>query len=142
MGTATTATTSTIGISTTTPTATSTTASSSAVNALEVRSVVVSGTSWSKISFNGRFSDVPIVIVLPSSEGSDPAAVRIRMINASGFEAAVVEPPGSDGTHVDMNVTFLAALPGVRQLGGTGLLLEAGRISTKRVQAGGQCRLT
>jgi len=103
---------------------------------------VVSGTSWSKISFQAAFSDVPIVIALPSSEGSDPAAVRIRMINASGFEAAVVEPAGSDGNHVDMNVTFLAALPGVRQLGGTGLLVEAGRVSTKRVQAGGQCRLT
>lgn len=140
--TATTTTTSTMGIGTTSLTAASTSASSPAVIDLEVRSVVVSGTSWSKISFQGAFSDVPIVIVLPSSEGSDPAAVRIRGINASGFEAAVVEPAGSDGTYVDMNVTFLAALPGVRQLGGTGLLLEAGRISTKRVQAGGQCRLS
>lgn len=103
---------------------------------------MVSGASWSTFLFQGAFSDVPIVVVLPSSEGSDPAAVRLRGISASGFEAKVVEPAGNDGTHVDMNVTYLAALPGVRLLGGTGLMLEAGRISTKKVQAGGQCRLS
>lgn len=119
----------------------SSTAGGPAATSLEVRSVVVSGTSWSKFSFEGAFSDVPVVVVLPSSEGSDPAAVRIRGINASGFEAAVVEPAGNDGTHVDMNVTYLAARPGVRLLGGTGLMFEAGRISTKKVQAGAQCRL-
>lgn len=132
-------------ITTTTPaaaTTAATTASSLTGTNLEVRSVVVSGTSWSKFSFLGAFNDVPIVIVLPNTEGSDPAAVRIRGINASGFEATVVEPAGNDGTHVDMNMTFLTALPGVRRLGGTGLLLDAGRISTKKAQAGAACRLS
>jgi len=92
--------------------------------------------------FRNAFAAVPVVVVLPSSTGEDPATIRIRAVSQTGFEATIAEPYGEDGVHSDMEVTFLAVAPGIRELGSSGLWLEAGLLSTRSLQAGAQCLMT
>lgn len=104
--------------------------------------MVVSGSAWSSFQFRNGFAVVPVVVVLPSSVGDEPAAIRVRAVSQTGFEATIAEPYGEDGVHSDMEVSFIAVTPGVRELGSSGLWLEAGFLSTNRVQAGSNCLLT
>lgn len=108
---------------------------------MEVSRVVVSGSVWSSFQFHQAFVEVPVVVMLPSSTGSAPAAIRVRSVSHTGFEATIAEPYGEDGVHSDMEVTFLAVAPGIRELGSSGLWLEAGFLSTRHLQAGAKCLL-
>lgn len=104
--------------------------------------MVVSGSAWSSFQFRNAFAVVPVVVVLPSSIDSAPAAIRVRAVSQTGFEATIAEPYGDDGLHSDMEVSFLAVAPGVRELGSSGLWLEAGFLSTRSLQAGSKCLLS
>jgi len=69
-------------------------------------------TAYDTISFQQSFANSPVVFPLITNWGENPAALRIRNVTTSGFEAAVVEPPREDGPHYGLNVHYIAAEPG------------------------------
>lgn len=86
---------------------------------------------FTDVFFTQVFDVAPVVIATPTRNGSDPASIRIRNVTSTGFQIVVVEPPGEDGAHADMNVTYFALEPGVGRLGSTGgPLIQAGTIDT------------
>lgn len=107
---------------------------------LETREVELSTQSWVSIDFTKPFAEVPVVVVTPATESgnTDPATVRLKDITTSGFSARVTKPPKTNRGYHTEKVAFLAAAPGVRQLGG--LQVEAGTISTQKcVYASNKC---
>ncbi len=92
--------------------------------------------SYTKIAFQQNFDVVPIVVALTSSDGTDPADLRIRNITTSGFEIAAREPSGEDGTHSPMNFHYVAMEPGQITLPG-GTSVAAGFHTTASQQRGG-----
>ncbi|MEO1405233.1 MAG: hypothetical protein AAFV54_01920 [Pseudomonadota bacterium] len=108
---------------------------------LEAGEVVLNDTfttpTFTSVSFTQPFDVVPVIIALPTSEGGDPSALRIRNVSLTGFEVAQVEPPGNDGPHVDMTISFVAAEPGIHSLpDGTpgGQTIIVGQVTTSSVQ--------
>lgn len=92
--------------------------------------------TFDQVVFDQAFATEPLVFVLPTSRGDQPATVRIRNVSRTGFELAQVEPPGEDGGHVAMTVHFLAITPGVHQLP-DGTRISAGSVDSRAVQQGG-----
>lgn len=91
--------------------------------------------SFITVNFTTAFATAPVVVVLPTNRGGDPATLRIRNITASGFQVAPVEPTGNDGPHVAMTFDFVAMTPGVHVMPG-GETVVAGTHSTSTVQHG------
>ena len=58
--------------------------------------------AWTTVTFLEPFDARPLVFILPTDQGSDPATIRIRNVTTTGFEALQVEPSGNDGPHVAM----------------------------------------
>lgn len=83
---------------------------------MEMGSVTINDTftvpTWTSVSFLDAFDTRPIVLVLPTNQGSDPATVRVRNVTTTGFEVLQVEPNANDGPHVAMNTSYLAIEPG------------------------------
>ena len=94
-----------------------------------------SNPTFANISFITPFSTTPIVVVLPTDEGVDPASLQIRNITTTGFEVAPVEPTGSDGPHTSMTFHYVAITPGIHTLP-TGETVIAGTHTTSSVQQG------
>ena len=92
-------------------------------------------TSWASVSFQQTYSSVPLVFVLATNDGSDPAAIRIKEVTTSGFKAGVFEHNGSDGITNAMTVDYVAIEEGEHTLN-DGASLEAGTIQTNAVQHG------
>lgn len=101
---------------------------------VEVRTIDVAGTgdgqtTFQQVNFNKPFAAAPVVVALPTNEGSASAALRIKNVTATGFQIAPIEPSGEDGQHAAMTgVTFIAVAPGTHTLGGT--TIEANFLST------------
>ena len=87
------------------------------------------------ISFRQAYATKPVVIVLPNKSGTNPAAVRIRNVTTTGFEAVQAEPAPENGTHNSMPIHYLAIETGVHTLP-DGTQLEVGRKSTKKQKHG------
>ena len=89
-----------------------------AVHAFEVEMAPVtlndtfSVPAWTTVAFLEPFDATPLVFVLPTNQGSDPATIRVRNVTATGFELLQVEPSGNDGPHVAMTTAYLAIEPG------------------------------
>ncbi len=64
------------------------------------------------VNFTQSFTAPPLVFTLPTNDGDNAAAHRIRNVTKSGFEIMTLEPQGEDGEHVAMAVNFLAIDPG------------------------------
>jgi len=80
-------------------------------------------------------------VTAPTEDFSGPASVRLTDVTTTGFKAVVAVSPGTTVSSGTMDVSFLAVAPGLHQLpGANGLWLEAGTISTKKVQQGKKCR--
>ena len=95
------------------------------------------GSEFETVIFAQPFSVAPVVFALPTNEGGDPCDLRIRNVTSAGFEVIHVEPPGEDGPHAPMTVSWFAIEPG-RAILPDGRVLEAGTIdSTATVQKGG-----
>jgi hypothetical protein len=95
---------------------------------LEVGEVIVDGT-WQTVTFNQTFID-PVVVCKPLSlKDSDPAAVRIRNVDSSGFEIRVQEWDYLDEAHASETVGFIAMERGIYTLA-DGTMVEAGRFET------------
>lgn len=73
-------------------------------------------TGFTRISFSTAFATTPVVVVMTTDQNSDPAALRIDNVSATGFDVALVEPSGSDGAVDLMNFQYVAITPGVHRL--------------------------
>jgi len=72
--------------------------------------------AWTQVSFLAPFETTPLVFVLPTSDGDDPASLRIRNVTTTGFEVAQHESSATDGPHVAMQTAYLAVVPGTHRL--------------------------
>ncbi|MDL1987619.1 MAG: hypothetical protein LWX08_08160, partial [Deltaproteobacteria bacterium] len=82
--------------------------------------------NWKRVEFNDTFID-PVVVANPLSyNGGDPAVLRIRNVESTGFDIRVQEWNYLDGTHTTENVSYI-----VMELGSyileDGTKVEAGR---------------
>lgn len=90
--------------------------------------------------FRQTYDVTPVVFILTTNQGSDSAVVRIRNVSTTQFEAVIVEAPGENGPHVQMDVQYFAIEPGRHTmtvldqvLGSRSVTIEAGLLSTDRV---------
>lgn len=106
---------------------------------LEVASATLPDTvvdpSFKTVNFRQTYSSAPIVIVLATNETSDPAAVRIRNVTATGFEAVQVEPANADGTQGAMTLHYLAIDSGDHELP-DGTRISAAKVNLQNQQHG------
>jgi MSHA biogenesis protein MshQ len=86
-------------------------------------------------SFKQTYASPPIVVALPTDDGPNASALRIRNVTSTGFEIAQVEPFSEDGPHTNMTVSYVAVEPGVHQLP-DGTRIEAGLLSTRESGSG------
>lgn len=88
--------------------------------------------NWTRIDFKKSFID-PIVIASPLSlNDADPAVVRIRTTESTGFEIRVQEWDYLDGIHASETVGFIVMERGTYALE-DGTLIEAGSFETHQV---------
>ena len=81
---------------------------------------------WTWVGFRESFVD-PIVVAKPASyNDSDPCVVRIRNVDAMGFEIRIQEWDYMDGSHGPETVSYIAMESGPHELP-DGILVEAGR---------------
>lgn len=89
---------------------------------MEMGAVTVADTSviatWTSVTFQSGFDSTPLVFALPTTDGSDPATLRIRNVTTTGFELVQTEPSANDGPHAAMPTAYLAIEPGVHSLPG------------------------
>lgn len=90
---------------------------------------------FTSITFKQTYSEPPAVFILPSSEGNNPASVRIKNITTDGFEMVSVEPAGDNGRHIAMNIQYLAISYGNHTLP-DGQPIKVGVVNTSAVQHG------
>ncbi len=83
---------------------------------MEMAPVVLNNTfavpTWTTVIFLEPFPVVPLVFVLPTDEGSDPATLRVRNVTTTGFEVLQTESTANDGQHLAMTTAYLAIEPG------------------------------
>jgi MSHA biogenesis protein MshQ len=69
---------------------------------------------WTQVNFTQVFDRTPYVFTLPTNNGGDSGAHRIRNVTTTGFQVTTVEPgrldgrDGEDGPHVAMGLSYLA----------------------------------
>lgn len=106
---------------------------------LEVDRVILNDTtttpSFTSVAFRQTYPTIPLVFALPTNEGTDPAALRIRNVTTTGFQIAQVEPEAQDGTRVAMTVDYIVITPGEHTLP-DGRTVEAGIHATQSIQHG------
>lgn len=90
---------------------------------------------FNSVTFQQPFDVTPIVTAILTSNGTDPADLRIRNVTTTGFEIIVTEPPGVDGPHSAENIHYIAIEPGITTLPG-GTVIAAGRHETTSTLAG------
>ena len=85
--------------------------------------------NWKWVEFNNTFID-PVVVAKPLSyNGGDPAVLRIRNVESTGFDIRVQEWDYLDGTHTTENVSYIVMERGSYILE-DGTKVEAGRFDT------------
>lgn len=89
---------------------------------------------FTRVNFTQTFDEPPVVFTLPTTQGGNSAAHRIRNVTVEGFDIMTLEPLGEDGPHIAMALNYLAVEKGVHDLPG-GRKLRVDTISTRRNQA-------
>ncbi|MFL0811137.1 MAG: H-type lectin domain-containing protein [Agarilytica sp.] len=106
---------------------------------IEAGSVTIPGTAeptaWTTVTFPETFSEAPLIFALPTDEGTTPAALRVRNVSTTSFDIAAFQPTGGSGAHPQMEVDYVAIIPGEHTLP-NGDIFEAGTIQTNAYQAG------
>lgn len=114
----------------------------------------VNGTNRvSTVRFARPFAVVPVVIVQPSNDNTDPASLRISNVRPDSFDVLQVEAPGCagcTGLGGTTSIDWVAAAPGSYRLtqdalrlgeptrgGQPGPLVKVGTVSTRKHQRGG-----
>ena len=102
---------------------------------LEVGEVAVDH-QWKRVNFMVGFAD-PVVVAKPlSSNDIDPAVVRIRNVDSSGFEMRIQEWDYLDGVHSEESVTYMVMERGSFTLD-NGIRIEAGKFETDKTSSFG-----
>jgi hypothetical protein len=84
--------------------------------------------NWKRVAFNKMFF-APVVVAEPiGSNDDDPAVIRIRDVDRTGFEIRVQEWNYLDGARSEETVSYIVMESGSYTLGGT--LVEAGKFET------------
>ena len=89
--------------------------------------------NWMQVAFKESFSDPVVVAGSLSLEDTSPAVIRIRNVNAGGFEIRVQEWDYLDGVHGVERVSYVVMERGTYTLT-DGTRLEAGRFETDRAK--------
>jgi hypothetical protein len=90
--------------------------------------------NWKRITLRKSFID-PVVVAKPLSYNEDdPAIVRIRNVDGTGFEIRIQEWDYLDGNHVAETVGYIVMERGRYTLGGV-TMVEAGRFDTDRTSS-------
>ena len=69
---------------------------------------------WTQVNFRQVFDRTPYVFTLPTDDGANAGAHRIRNVTTTGFQVTTVEPgrldgrDGEDGPHIAMGLSYLA----------------------------------
>ena len=104
---------------------------------LEFGTVTVQDTfttpSATRVTFIEPFEVTPVVVSLPTTQGGDPATLRIFNVSRLGFDVVQVEPNSNDGPHVAMDTAYLAVEPGNHTLPGGQRLVAFTRDTTQTV---------
>lgn len=96
---------------------------------LEAGEATTNVTTFKAVVFQNAFDVTPVVVVLPTSEGSEPATLRIKNVTTNGFDVAAVEPTNSPGGHPSMTFHYVAMEAGTHKLP-DGTQLAAGKHTT------------
>ena len=89
---------------------------------------------WKRVNFSKPFTD-PIVVANPLSlNGADPAVVRLRNVNTTGFDIRVQEWNYLDDSHGLENLSYLVMERGSFMLE-NGARVEAGRFNTDKTNS-------
>jgi hypothetical protein len=80
-------------------------------------------------SFDLSFAQTPVVVATMGARGGHSAHVQIWDVTKSDFKYAIMEPHGWDSPHIEEDVYFVAAVPGVSTLPGN-LTMEVGFVET------------
>jgi len=85
--------------------------------------------NWKRVAFNDTFID-PVVVANPLSyNGGNPAVLRIRNVESTGFDIRVQEWNYLDGVHTTENVSYIVMERGAYTLP-DGTMVEAGTFDT------------
>ncbi|GFE52482.1 hypothetical protein So717_42350 [Roseobacter cerasinus] len=105
---------------------------------MEIGSVAVrqdDGTQWHSVSFDAAITD-PVVVMGPaSSDGEQPLTVRIRNVTETGFEYQVDEWNYLDGTHTEVDISWMAGTAGDHTLE-DGTRISFGKSDAKTTDGG------
>jgi len=97
--------------------------------------------NWVTVHLKQRYSTPPLIFTLPTTEGGQPSALRLKNITNDSFEVLQVEPSGNDGPHIPMTIHYIAIDSGEHYLP-DGTKIVAGKISTIEQQASGSTGIT
>ena len=64
--------------------------------------------NFTTVNLQRTYEEPPLVFVLATNQGTDPSAVRIKNRTINSFDIIHAEPPGMDGEHAAMTVSYLA----------------------------------
>jgi len=81
---------------------------------------------WTSILFDQPFSEPPVVVLGPASySASEETILVIRNVTEDGFEVQINEWDYLDGIHQAESFDYIAALPGVHDIGGLTLTAQS-----------------
>jgi len=87
------------------------------------------------INFRQTYDSVPLVFTLPSTQGGNPATLRVVNVSTTGFDIYTIEPKPQDGKHQKLTkIPYIAIEKGSHTLPG-GNKIVAGVVSTKKFQS-------
>ena len=94
--------------------------------------------AFTRVSFPNSFDAgvTPLVFATPTETDPAPATLRLRAVDATGFDVAALEPDGELGAHDAMTIDYVAVEPGTHRLD-DGRRIEAGFVDTQAFQASG-----
>ena len=87
--------------------------------------------NWKRVEFSEAFQDPIVVAKSLSCNGGEPAVVRIRNVDATGFEIRVQEWDYLDGIHAEETIGYIVMERGTHTLP-DGTMVEAERFETDR----------
>jgi hypothetical protein len=90
--------------------------------------------NWKRVSFTKSFADPVVTANALSSNGGDPAVVRIRNVDATGFDVRIQEWGYLDGMHTTEQLGYVVVERGSHVLP-DGTRIEAGTLNTDATAA-------
>lgn len=95
---------------------------------MEIGEVTVSS-SWKRIELEESYTNPIVIAGPPTSNSTDPGVIRLRNIDATGFEIKYTEWDYNDGSHGNETVSYLVMEKGHYTI--NGMNIEAGTFTGK-----------